>query len=259
MQNQMILTPFFLDEPLPGLESLAASDWLINKPLLPDGEIQMRLSALHKPLADFTRQSILSGKRPISIAGDCCTTIGMLAGVQRAGIDPILIWFDAHGDLNTWQTTPSGFLGGMPLAMLIGRGEQTMIEALQLKPLPEDRVILTDARDLDPGEKQWIEAANIIHYPNVNRLLDATLPDGPLYVHMDMDIVNPAEASAMNYLAVGGPSAKELQRVMRRLGRTQKIAAVSVSTWNPEMDEDGQSREVCMGLLNALINDRVTR
>jgi len=134
-----------------------------------------------------------------------------------------------------------------------------MLEALQLKPLTEDRVILTDARDLDPGEKQLIEAANIIHYPNLNRLLDATLPDGPIYVHMDMDIVNPAEAPAMNYLAVGGPSAKELQRVMRRLSRTEKIAAVSVSTWNPEMDEDGQSREVCMGLLDALINDEVTR
>ena len=249
----MILTPFFLDEPLPDLESLAAPDWLINKPLLPDGEIQQRLSALHKPLADFTQQSVLNGKRPISIAGDCCTTIGMLAGLQRAGLDPFLIWFDAHGDFNTWETTPSGFLGGMPLAMLVGRGEQTMLKALELMPLAEDRVILTDARDLDPGEKQLIEEAKIIHSPDVRILLDATLPDGPLYVHIDTDIVNPAEASAMNYPAAGGPSAKELQTVMKQLSRTGKIAAVSISTWNPKMDTDGQSRKVCMGLLNTLI------
>ena len=152
MQNQMILTPFFLDELLPGLESLAESDWLINKPLLPGGETQQRLSALHMSLADFTQQSLLNAKRPVSIAGDCCTTIGVLAGLQRAGLDPVLIWFDAHGDFNTWQTTPSGFLGGMPLAMLVGRGEQTMPMAVDLKPLAEDRVILTDARDLDPAE-----------------------------------------------------------------------------------------------------------
>jgi len=253
MQNQMILTPYFLDEPLSGLESLASSDWLINKPLLPDGEKQLRLSALHKPLADFTRQSVLNGKRPISIAGDCCTTLGMLAGLQRAGLDPILIWFDAHGDFNTWQTTPSGFLGGMPLAMLVGRGEQTMLKALESMPLAEDRVILTDARDLDPGEKKLIEEANIIHLPDVKSLLDSTLPDGPLYVHIDMDIINPAEAPAMNYLADGGPSAKELQAVMKHLRRTEKIAAVSMSTWNPEMDADGQSRKVCMGLLDTLI------
>ncbi len=249
----MILTPFFLDEPLPGLESLAASDWRINKPHLPDGETQQRLSALHKPLADFTQQSILNGKRPISIAGDCCTAIGMLAGLQRAGLDPILIWFDAHGDFNTWETTLSGFLGGMPLAMLVGRGEQTMLRALELKPLAEDRVVITDARDLDPGEKQLIEAANIIYLPDVKSLLDLTLPDDPLYVHIDTDIVNPAEASAMNYPAAGGPSAEELQTVMKHLSRTEKIAAVSVSTWNPKMDADGQSRRLCMGLLDTLI------
>ena len=253
MQNQMILTPFFLDEPLPGRDSLAASDWRINKPHLPDGETQQRLSALHKPLADFTQQSILNGKRPISIAGDCCTAIGMLAGLQRAGLDPILIWFDAHGDFNTWETTLSGFLGGMPLAMLVGRGEQTMLRALELKPLAEDRVVITDARDLDPGEKQLIEAANIIYLPDVKSLLDLTLPDDPLYVHIDTDIVNPAEASAMNYPAAGGPSAEELQTVMKHLSRTEKIAAVSVSTWNPKMDADGQSRRLCMGLLDTLI------
>jgi len=253
MQNQMILTPFFLDEPLPGLESLAASDWRINKPHLPEGETQQRLSALHKPLADFTQQSILNAKRPISIAGDCCTAIGMLAGLQRAGLDPILIWFDAHGDFNTWETTLSGFLGGMPLAMLVGRGEQTMLRALELIPLAEDRVIITDARDLDPAEKQLIEAANIIYLPDVKSLLDLTLPDDPLYVHIDTDIVNPAEASAMNYPAAGGPSAEELQTVMKHLRRTEKIAAVSVSTWNPKMDADGQSRRLCMGLLDTLI------
>jgi arginase len=253
MQNQIILTPFFLDEPLAGLESLATPDWLINNPILPDGEIQQRLSALHKPLADFTQQSVLSGKRPISIAGDCCTTIGMLAGLQRAGLDPKLIWFDAHGDFNTWETTPSGFLGGMPLAMLVGRGEQTMLKALELVPLAEDRVILTDARDLDPEEKLLIEEANIIHLPDVKNLLDATLPEGPLYVHLDVDIVNPAEAAAMNYLAAGGPSAKELQTVMKHLRRTEKIAAVSMSTWNPKMDAEGQSRRLCMGLLDTLI------
>jgi arginase family enzyme len=59
----------------------------------------------------------------------------------------------------------------------------------------------------------------------------------------------------MNYLAAGGPSAKKLQTVMKHLNRTGKIAAVSVSSWNPKMDEDGRSRDVCMGLLSTLIND----
>ena len=255
MKNQMILTPFFLDEALPELEKLAAPDWIINKPDLPDGDKQHRMSVIHRPLADFVRQAIDKGNRPISIAGDCCSTIGMLAGLRRAGLDPILIWFDAHGDFNTWQTTPSGFLGGMPLAMLVGTGEQTMLTALELEPLAEDRVVLTDARDLDPGEKKLVETANIIHLTDVGDLLELILPDAPLYIHLDTDIVNPAEAPAMNYLAAGGPSVKELQVVMKHLNRTEKIAAVSVSSWNPKMDADGRSRNVCMGLLNTLIND----
>jgi arginase len=255
MKNKMILTPFFLDEPLPELENLAAPNWVINQPDLPDGGKQQRLSAVHRPLADLTQQSLVEGNRPISIAGDCCTAIGVLAGLQRAGLDPILIWFDAHGDFNTWETTPSGFLGGMPLAMLVGRGEQTMLKAMEVKPLSEDRVVLTDARDLDPAEKLLIEDSNIIHLTDVRGLLEYKLPDAPVYVHLDTDIVNPAEAPAMNYLAAGGPSTKELQTVIKHLNRTEKIAAVSVSTWNPKMDKDGRSRAACMGLLHALINN----
>jgi arginase len=255
INNQMILTPYFLDEPLHELENLSAPDWIINKPGLPNGEKQHRMSAIHKSLADFTRLAVENGNRPVSIAGDCCTAIGMLAGLQHAGLDTCLIWLDAHGDFNTWQTTPSGFLGGMPLAMLVGKGEQTMIDAMNIKPLGEDRVVLSDARDLDPGEKRLIDRANIRHLPDVKDFTGLNLPDAPLYVHLDTDIVNPAEAPAMNYPAEGGPSSRELQSVMDHLARSYKIAAVSMSTWNPALDSNGQSRNVCMGLLNTLIHD----
>ncbi len=253
MKNRVILTPFFLDEPLPGLESLAASDWLINKPELPAGDKQHRMSVLHRQLAEHTTLSILNGERPVSIAGDCCTAIGMLAGIQRAGLDAFLIWLDAHGDFNTWQTSPSGFLGGMPLAMMVGRGEQTMPKALNLQPIAEDHVVLADARDLDPAEKILVGQAAIKHLTDVKDLLSCCLPDKPLYIHLDTDIVDPNEAPAMNYKADGGPSSADLQMVFKHLSRSGNIAAVSLSAWNPELDEDGQSRIVCMQLLDALI------
>jgi arginase len=253
MPNQFIVTPFFLDEFSSELESLAQADWIINKPALPDEDTQYRLSVLHQPIADFVANTIARGDRPVGIAGDCCTTIGVLAGLQRAGLNPVLIWLDAHGDFNTSETTPSGFLGGMPLAMLVGRGEQTMTKAVGLHPIPEARVILTDGRDLDPEEKQALAKSGVHHITDIRRLLNHPLLVNPLYLHFDTDIVNPDDAPAMGYRAEGGPSSAELQTLFRSLAQTGRVVAVSMTTWNFKLDADGRTQAACMGLLHSLI------
>ncbi len=253
MQNQYILSPFYLDEPLPGLELIAESGWLMNKPVLPEDDKQHRMSHIYKQLAEYTTEVVLSGKRPVSITGDCCSSLGVFAGLQKAGIDPIFIWFDAHGDFNTWETTPSGFLGGMPLAMIAGRGEQTIPNAIGLKTVAEEKIILTDGRDLDPDEEKMIKESQLIHLSDVNELNGHPMIGHPLYIHIDMDIINPDEVPAMNYPAAGGPSIAELSRIFRRLSETGKVIGVSVSTWNPELDKKGQNRKQCMNLLKALL------
>ncbi|MBD3304925.1 hypothetical protein GF339_01050 [candidate division KSB3 bacterium] len=253
MRNQWMLSPFFLDERVPALEPLAESDWRVNLPELPDGNQQARMSAVHRPLADLVTDAIAQGKRPVSIAGDCCTALGVLAGIQRVGLNPTLIWLDAHGDFNTWDTTPSGFLGGMPLAMMVGQGDLTMAEAVGLQPLAESQVILTDARDLDPGERTRLHQSAVTHLPDVNALRECSFVDTPLYIHFDTDILRPEDAPAMKYLAPQGPSAAELREVFAHLAHTSKIAAVSMTTWDPALDADGRSREICMSLLHALI------
>lgn len=252
MHNQFILTPYFLDDPI-DLEGITQPDWQINKPTLTAVTEQGRLSQIHRPLATAVSSTIQSGSRPVSIAGDCCTTIGVLAGLQQAGINPTLIWFDAHGDFNTWDTSPSGFLGGMPLAMLVGRGEQTMMAAVNAMPLPDKQVILTDARDLDPEEKEAVADSAILHLSNVTQLLEMDLPPGPLYIHFDADVLNPDDAPAMNYLAAGGPSVDTIKQAFETIVETGRIAAISVSSWNPEMDKDGRSKTVIMGLLKTLL------
>ncbi len=253
--NRFILTPLFLDKPAPGLTALAQPDWLINDPPLPAGELPSRLSPVHEALAEFVAATLADGRRPVSIAGDCCTAIGVAAGLQRAGVHPTLIWLDAHGDFNTPKTTPSGFLGGMPLAMLVGRGDLSMPAAVGLKPLPEERVILTDGRDLDPGERELLAHSQVIHLEDATELGADALPGGPLYVHFDVDVVALDESPAQNYPAAGGPSAAELARVFEALAQTDRLVAVSISTWNPELDRDGRSRQTSMRLLKALIGE----
>jgi arginase len=252
-KNQYVLSPFFLDEPLFELEALAKPDWIINKPWLPKGDKPARISIINKGIARLVAGIVSSGNRPVSISGDCLSAIGVLAGLQRAGIDPFLLWFDAHGDFNTWETTPSGFLGGMPLAMIAGRGDQSITRSVGLKPLPETRIILSDGRDLDPGERLSLSESAIMHLRDPNRMAADSLPDLPLVVHVDTDIIAPEEAPAMNYPAPGGLSVADLKGIFSRLADRKRIAAVSLSSWNPRLDKDKISEKASMELLASLV------
>ncbi len=254
MTNSFMLTPYFLDDPTPGLTEIIADTWLINQPALPAGNRQERMVALYQPLKDWVSRTVDQGNRPVSWAGDCCPSIGILAGLQHSGLNPTLLWLDAHGDFNTWETTPSGFLGGMPLAMLVGQGEQTIVDEIGLTPLDEQRIILSDGRDLDPDEKVAIKSSSIDHRKKFISLLSRPLPKGPIYVHFDTDVIDPDEAPAMNYPAVGGPSVKIISDVFKRLAQSGQIVAVSVSAWNPELDKNGVTRKVVTNLVQILIS-----
>ena len=253
MQNKMILTPFFLDQPVPGLMPLAGADWQINSVDLPNGDTQDRMTLLHRSLAAEVATAVANKQRPISIAGDCCTTLGVLAGLHQTDIHPTLIWFDAHGDFNDWQTTPSGFLGGMPLAMIAGIGQQKMVKGVGLQPLPSAQIWLTDGRDLDPGEKKLLAESDVTHLSSVTQLLDIKLPPGMIYVHFDVDVLDPADAPAMNYPAAGGPTVDVVRAVFKRLAASGQIVAVSVSAWNPDMAGSDRTQEIVLNLLAELI------
>ncbi len=253
MRNQFILTPYYLDEPMEALTAVATPDWLHNRPTLSSGGKQQRMIELYQPLAQLVAESVRAGNRPVSIAGDCCTTLGVLAGLQQAGVQPTLLWLDGHGDFNTWDTTPSGFLGGMPLAMLVGRGDQTMMHGLTVTPLAEERIILSDARNLDAKEATLLAETAVQHFPNTADLLTAPLPDGPIYIHFDTDILDAADAPAMNYPEPNGPTMETMRQLFRRLAESGQVVAVSLSTWNPALDEDGRSETAVMSLLNILL------
>jgi arginase len=176
----------------------------------------------------------------------------MLAGLSWAGLDPILVWFDAHGDFNTPETTPSGFLGGMPLAMLAGLGDQTILEFLEIDPLPRKQIILSDARDLDPGEKELVEGSGITHLKDTSELLDYSFPDRPIWVHFDSDVLDPAQVPAQNFPAPGGPNKEQLAEVFKVLAGSGQIRAVSFSSWAPKLPGAKQSRKISLELLDLL-------
>jgi arginase len=257
MQNRFVWSPFFLEKPLPAVERLALPDWIINKPpLLLQEESQMaQMSIVHRHLADVVANTVKNGYRPVSIAGDCCTVIGVLAGLQRAGVNPHLVWLDAHGDFNTWETTPSGFIGGMPLAMIVGRGDQTLLQAATLTPLPERDVILSDARDLDPGERELLRQSEVIHVTEVASIPQLVSSDQSIYIHLDVDVIDSSEAPAMRYPVKGGPTLHALREMVARLANTGRVVAISMTLWDLAQDADQRTERASMALLKAAIGD----
>jgi arginase len=196
--------------------------------------------------------TVAASARPRVQAGDCVATLGVAAGLQRRGVDFTLVWLDAHGDFNTWETTPSGFLGGMPLAMLAGLGDQAIVEALGVQALAAGRILLAGARDLDPGERENLGSAGIPQAA-VEDLPALTPPDGPLYVHLDLDVVATDEMPAVNYPAAGGPSAAAVRRALDHLFATGRVAALSVTCWDPALDGAERSRSTAGPLVGDLL------
>ncbi len=107
MPDRSLLNPFFLDQALPGLEALAAPDWWVNRPALPVGDTQARMAAVQGPLADLVAEALAAGERPIVVAGDCCATIAVGAGLGRAGLEPVLVWLDATATSTPGRRRPA--------------------------------------------------------------------------------------------------------------------------------------------------------
>ncbi|NNF70193.1 MAG: arginase [Acidimicrobiia bacterium] len=220
--------PFFMGERLEGFE--VPAPFVELDPSLPAGNPQERMGVLYRELA--TR--VAGQEHPVVYAGDCVSTIGVLAGLQQGGVDATLVFFDAHGDFNTWETTPTGFLGGMPVAMLTGRGEQTIVEGAGLRVLPDEQVLHVGARDLDPEEAIALADSGIVAV-GIEDVSTIDLPPGPLYVHIDVDVIDPVEVPATSYPAPGGPSVDDMLVALTRLARTERVVATSVSSWNPAL------------------------
>jgi len=187
------------------------------------------MGALYRVLAEHVAEA----DRPFVYAGDCVATIGVLSGLQRRGLDPVAIWFDAHGDFHTWETTLSGFIGGMPLAMLVGRGEQSIMVAAGATPIEETSAVLVDGRDLDETEPVALSRMQQVSVGE----LELAIPDGSLYVHVDVDVVDPSDMPAVNYPSPGGPSLSKVASSLRMLGSTGRVVAFSLSSWNPALPD----------------------
>ncbi len=227
---RVIEVPYHLDEFLAGMDFPLDPAEAVRLDL-PSGDIWERLTALYAAVASTVAGAASRGECAVVMSGDCTTTLGTVAGLQRAGIDAGIVWLDAHGDLQTLETTASGYLGGLPLRLLAGYRPELIGARLGLRPVPEQRIVLAGARDLDPPEVSYLAGAQI-RCREVASLHARDLPEGPLYVHLDLDVIDPAEVAGLRYPAPGGPGSAQVAAAMGRLIGTGRVAAVGLAcTW----------------------------
>jgi arginase len=161
------------------------------------------------------REAFAAGALPVLTASDCSICIATFPEVVVHEPDVHVAWLDAHGDFNTPDTTPSGFLGGMCLAAACGRWEAGGWPGT----LDPARVHMLGVRDLDPGEEAEVEAAGV----------SAEVPEGvPLYVHLDTDVLDPSVMAA-HFPVPGGWNERRLRAQLAELAAGCRIVGVEVT------------------------------
>jgi arginase len=219
----VIAVPFHLDEHLPALELPLTPQRTIAPELAP-GSPWERMAVLYDEVADAVAADVTGGRVPLVLSGDCTTSLGVVAGLQRAGLDPALVWFDGHGDVQTPETSASGYLGGMPVRQLVGGADRTVAERIGLRVVPEPDVLLVDARDLDPP---------------VADVGTGLPPHRPVYLHLDVDVVDARDLPGLLFPVPDGPRLPAVAAAVRHVLASCEVVAIGLAcTWRPGSGAD---------------------
>jgi arginase family enzyme len=164
---------------------------------------------------------------PALVAGDCSIALTTLPALARNRPDAKVLWLDAHGDFNTPDTTSSGFLGGMCLAGACGRWDA----GLGQEPLPVERLVLCGVRDLEDPEREALERGRVTVIGAALETLVYVvnaLDDAPVYVHLDLDVLDP-EVMPARYPSGGGLSQEKLYDLLDAVAEACEVVGVEIT------------------------------
>lgn len=221
-------------------------------------------------LAAKVDEVIESGSFPLVLGGDHSIAIGTLAGVSKHYQNLGVIWYDAHGDLNTAETSPSGNIHGMPLAVSLGLGHPllTNIGGYQPKVKPENIVII-GARSLDEGERALIKEKGIKVYTmheidrvGMTKVIEECIQylqhktDG-VHLSLDLDGLDPAEAPGVGTPVNGGISYRESHLAMEMLAESNLITSAEFVEVNPILDDKNKTATLAVALMGSLFGEKL--
>ncbi|MFD1940413.1 arginase family protein [Nonomuraea mangrovi] len=179
----------------------------------------------------------------VTVGGDCGVELAPVSNaIDRYGERLALVWFDAHGDLNTPTSSPSGAFHGMILRALTGEGHDELVPGRAISP---SRVVLAGARDLDPGERDFIAAGGLTHVTVADLadpavLVEAVAATGAsaVYVHIDLDVLDPEVFASVGSPAPAGLQPDHLLKLVTALTERFEPAGLGITEYEPGRPED---------------------
>jgi arginase len=210
--------------------------------------------AVCKAVAPRVRTACEQGYFPLILGAEDSVIMGIVEGLQQGLGETIgLIYLDAHGDFNTPETTPSGLIGGMDVAMLAGHGPDLLTNIFDHKPqLHEEQIAIFGARDLDPPELEMLKESKVHLYS-----MDKVRELGPehamkeatekllrtsrrIYVHIDIDVLDPREIGATQLPVPDGLRLAECSNVLRVVSQSGRLCGLAVMVFNAHKDPNGK-------------------
>src|SRR5438132_8633298 len=225
-----------------------------------------RLALANGDLAKIVADERRNGHFPVGLLANCSSILGMLSGLQHSGptAKPLrvgMVFVDAHSDFNTPETTLSGMLGGMPVAIASGQCLTRMRIKAGLEPaVPTRHIVEMCVRDTDPLEQALLDRSDIQQltledvrtrsanlHREMKRLSEVT---DVIYIHIDMDALDPREVPGHPLAVPGGPTSIELAAALTEMFKYEKVAALGVaSTPFDDRDKAGVSRQAAYNLI----------
>jgi arginase family enzyme len=187
-------------------------------------------------LATAYRQLMSTQRVPITTFARCACALATLPVIARHRPDAVIVYFDAHGDVNTPATSATGYLGGLVISGAAGMWDSGLGDGLALA-----NVVLVGARDLDPFERELIESGrlrNVTPGPRIAERLAAAIGSAPVYIHIDCDVMDPGIVPT-EYTVPGGLSLADLRAICERLARNE-IVGVEIAELEASWNDTGE-------------------
>lgn len=225
-------------------------------------------------LADRVEAGMEAGHFPIVLGGDHSVAIGTISGIARywrkRGKRIGVVWVDAHADMNTPSTSPSGNIHGMPLATLLGYGPEPLVAIAGEEPALDPRhVCVIGARDLDGAEKELVRQSGVRVY-TMSELDErgtavcvheavARAIDGTVGVHLsfDLDGVDPQHAPGVGTPVPGGLSIRESHLICEKAAATRKLLGVEMVELNPVIDTENRTGKLAVWLMASALGKTI--